>query len=158
MRTLSQSDGECRDTNATGVEHLERVDKALPFDSKHLRDGHSALLEDDLARLAGPHAELVFLLPGAKPFALRSTINAEIPRLPFARFVTAITTMMSPPAPCVMNCFVPFNTQPSPSFVAVVRIAAASLPDEASVSAQAASFWPEASGVGIAASAPRCRT
>ena len=45
-----------------------------------------------------------------------------------------------------MNCFVPFSTQKSPSRVAVVRIAAASLPDEASVSAHDASCSPATSG------------
>jgi hypothetical protein len=62
-----------------------------------------------------------------------------MPRLPFARLVTAITTITSPIAPCVMNCFVPLSTQQSPSRIAVVRIDAASLPDVASVNAHAAS-------------------
>ena len=45
-----------------------------------------------------------------------------------------------------MNCFVPEMRQPSPSGVAVVRIAPASEPEPDSVSANAPSFSPRASG------------
>ncbi len=81
-------------------------------------------------------------LPARNPGVPRSTMNAEMPRLPFARVVTAITTMRSPVLPCVMNCLVPLMTQPSPSRTARVCIDAASLPDDASVSPQAASCSP----------------
>ena len=57
-----------------------------------------------------------------------------------------MTTITSPVRPCVMNCFVPLMTQQSPSRTAVVRIAPASLPADASVSPHAASFSPRASG------------
>ena len=160
VRALRQSDRERRDADAAGVEHLQRVDEALPFDSEQLRRRHAAVLEDDLARLAGPHAELVFLLAGAKPWrAALDDERGDARDCPCARFVTAMTTMRSPSAPWVMNCFVPLITQLSPSRVAVVRIAAASLPDEASVSAPGGELL--AGGErrrGSAASAPRCRT
>ena len=45
-----------------------------------------------------------------------------------------------------MKFFVPFSTQASPSRRAVVRIAAASLPDAGSESAKHPSFSPLASG------------
>ena len=45
-------------------------------------------------------------------------------------------------APCVMNCLLPVRTQSSPSRRAVVRIAPASLPALASVSAQAPMISP----------------
>ena len=45
-----------------------------------------------------------------------------------------------------MNCFVPLITQQSPSRTAAVRMAPASLPADASVSAHAASVSPRASG------------
>ena len=54
--------------------------------------------------------------------------------------------MTSPTRPCVVNVFEPFSTQPSPSRTAVVRMPAASLPEVDSVSPQAPSFSPRASG------------
>ena len=63
-----------------------------------------------------------------------------MPLAPRALSVTAITTRMSAEVPWVMKLLAPFSTQPSPSRTAVVRIAAASLPDPASVSPQAASL------------------
>ncbi len=81
-----------------------------------------------------------------RPGVPRSTMNAEMPLWPLLLSDTAITTIVSPDAPCVMKALLPFSTQWSPSRTAVVRIAAASLPDPGSVSAQAASFSPRASG------------
>ena len=85
--------------------------------------------------------------PAASPGVPRSTTNAEMPLVPFARSVTAITTSTSADVPCVMKLLAPLSTQLSPSRTAVVRIAAASLPEPASVRPQAASFRPDASGV-----------
>ena len=73
-------------------------------------------------------------------------MNAEMPFAPFDLSVTAMITSVSAEVPCVMNIFEPFNTQQSPSLTAVVRIAAASLPEPGSVSPHAASFSPCASG------------
>ena len=89
---------------------------------------------------------LFSFFPASHPGVPRGTMNAEMPRLPLALLVTAITTTRSPLAPWVMNCFDPLRIQPSPSRTAVVRIAAASLPADASVSAHAASCCPDASG------------
>ena len=86
------------------------------------------------------------LRPARNPGVPRSTTKAEMPLAPRVRSVTAITTITSALAPCVMNVFAPFSTQQSPSRVAVVRVAAASLPAFGSVSAQAPSFSPRASG------------
>ena len=76
-------------------------------------------------------------LPADMPGVPCSSTNAEMPRCPFARSVTAITTMTPPILPWVMKFLDPFSTQPSPERIAVVRIAAASLPALASVSPQA---------------------
>ena len=76
----------------------------------------------------------------------RSRMNAEMPLAPFDLSVTAMITSVSADVPCVMNIFEPFSTQHAPSLTAVVRIAAASLPEPGSVSPHAASFSPFASG------------
>ena len=55
-------------------------------------------------------------------------------------------TSVSAEVPCVMNIFEPFSTQQSPSLTAVVRIAAASLPEPGSVRPHAESFSPLARG------------
>jgi hypothetical protein len=57
------------------VEHLQGVDEPLPFGAEQLAGGHAAVLEDDLARLAGAHPELVFLLAGAE--ARRAVLDDE---------------------------------------------------------------------------------
>ena len=54
-------------------------------------------------------------LPGAIPGVPFSTMKAEMPLVPAARSVTAITTMMSPTRPCVVNVFDPLSTQQSPA-------------------------------------------
>ena len=85
-------------------------------------------------------------LPGVMPGVPRSTMKAEMPLRPAARSVTAITTMTSPMRPWVVNVLDPLSTQHSPARVAVVRMPAASLPEVDSVSPQAPSFSPRASG------------
>jgi len=67
VRPLRQPYGERRDPDATGIEHLQRIDESLSFDAQELRRGHSTLLENDFTRLTGPHPELVFLLSRAQP-------------------------------------------------------------------------------------------
>ena len=90
---------------------------------------------------------LFSFLPGRMPGVPRSMMNAEMPRLPRARSVTAIATNMPPIAPCVMNVLAPLITQlPSPSRTAVVRVPAASLPAVGSVRPHAPSISPCASG------------
>ncbi len=69
-----------------------------------------------------------------------------MPLLPLLLSVTAITTIVSADLPCVMKALEPFSTQLSPSRTAVVRIAAASLPEPGSVRPQAARRSPRASG------------
>ena len=73
-------------------------------------------------------------------------MNEEMPFDPFDLSVTAMTTSVSAEVPCVMNAFEPFNTQQSPCLAAVVRIAAASLPEPGSVRPHAARVSPFASG------------
>ena len=63
-----------------------------------------------LARMPSLFSFLPALIPGVPC----STTNAEIPRCPFARSVTAITTITPPMAPWVMNVFAPLITQQSP--------------------------------------------
>jgi hypothetical protein len=73
-------------------------------------------------------------------------MNAEMPLLDAAGSVIAIATRMSPTPPCVVNVFEPSRTHCEPARVALVRIAAASLPELDSVSPQAPIFSPRASG------------
>ncbi len=70
-----------------------------------------------------------------------------MPLAPLVRSVAAMMTSTSALLPCVMKVLVPLSTQSSPSRTAVVRVPAASLPALGSVSAQAPSFSPRASGV-----------
>ena len=74
-----------------------------------------------------------------------SSTKAEIPRFPFVRSVTAITTITPPMLPWVMKVFEPLMTQHAPWRVAVVRMPAASLPALASVRPHAPSTSPAAS-------------
>ena len=83
------------------------------------------------------------------PGVPRSTTNAEMPLVPRVRSVTAMTTMTCPERPCVMNVFEPEMTHLSPSRTAVVRVPAASLPAVGSVSPQAPSLSPRASGSSV---------
>ncbi len=80
------------------------------------------------------------------PGVPRSTMKAEMPFDPCERSVTAMTTMMSPTRPCVVNVFAPLITQHEPARVAAVRIPAASLPEVDSVRPQAPIFSPRVSG------------
>src|SRR6266850_1507861 len=84
-------------------------------------------------------------LPTLKPFVPFSTTNAAMPLLPFAGSVCAKTIATSAIEPLVMKFFVPFSNQPSPSLRAVVRIAAASLPEAGSERAKHPIFSPFAS-------------
>jgi hypothetical protein len=85
---------------------------------------------------------LFSFLPADIPGVPRSTTNAEMPRLPRARSVTAMTTMMPATPPWVMKIFDPLITQQSPWRTATVRVPAASLPAVGSVSPQAPSVSP----------------
>ena len=61
---LRQADRQRGDPDAAAVEHLQRVDEALPFLAEQLVGRHAAVVEDDFARVAGAHAELVLFLAG----------------------------------------------------------------------------------------------
>ena len=89
---------------------------------------------------------LFSFLPARMPAVPRGTMKAEMPRLPLARSVTAITTITPPILPWVMNVLAPLRTQVSPSRTATVRVPAASLPADGSVRPQAPSISPLASG------------
>ena len=87
---------------------------------------HAAVLEDDFARVAGAHAELVFLLAGATCPACRARRRTRRCRGgPCVRSVTAMTTI-TPPMRAVgdEHASMPLRTQQSPCRArAVVRIA-----------------------------------
>ena len=68
-----------------------------------------------------------------------------MPRLPFARSVTATTTITPPMRPWVMKFLDPLIRQPAPSRTAEVFIPAASLPAPASVNPHAPSTSPRTS-------------
>jgi hypothetical protein len=70
-----------------------------------------------------------------------------MPFLPAPLSVTAMTMATSPFWPLVMNCLTPLITYASPSLMAVVRSADASLPVCGSVRQNAPSISPCASGV-----------
>src|SRR5689334_10083323 len=78
--------------------------------------------------------------PGAWP----GTRKAEMPRFPAAGSVLARATNQRATFALVIQAFSPFSTQESPSRVAVVFIAPASLPDPGSVR-QKPPMWPLAS-------------
>ncbi len=85
-------------------------------------------------------------LPGDIPGVPCSTMKAEMPLVPAARSVTAMTTITLPTRPCVVNVFDPLSTQQLPARAAVVRMPAASLPEVDSVRPHAPIFSPRASG------------
>ena len=69
---LRQADRQRRDADAAGVEHLHRVDEALSFLAEQLIERNAAVVEQHFARVAGAHAELVFLLARASCPACRA--------------------------------------------------------------------------------------
>ena len=76
-----------------------------------------------------------------------SRTKQETPRAPaVAASVRAKSRNVPAREPFVIHCFEPFSTQPSPSGEAVVRKEPASEPDPGSVSANAPSCSPRASG------------
>src|SRR5690606_22559129 len=80
---------------------------------------------------------LFSFLPAENPGVPFSTINAVTLLLVLGSPVLAKTTATSPDLPCVIQFFVPFKIQSSPSRVAIQRMLPASLPVLASVSPQA---------------------
>ena len=72
---LGEADGQRGDADAAGVEHLQRLDEALALLADQLVGRDAAVLEQHLGGLAGPHAELVFLLAGAQ--ARRAALDDE---------------------------------------------------------------------------------
>ena len=81
----------------------------------------------------------------SNPGVSASTTKAEIPVCPASGSVFANTVYSPATAALVMNRFEPSRTYSSPSRRAVVRIAAESEPEPASVRAYAVSISPEAS-------------
>src|SRR5688572_29681835 len=75
VRALGESHGERGDADAAGIQHLERVDESLSLRAEQLAGGNAAILEDQFARLAGAHAELVLLL--ARPESRRPLLDDE---------------------------------------------------------------------------------
>ncbi|PQM43960.1 hypothetical protein C1Y40_05881 [Mycobacterium talmoniae] len=78
---------------------------------------------------------LCSLGPTEKPSSSRCTMNAEIPLASRSGSVTAITVYHVDLPPLVIQHLAPFRIQSSPSALARVRIAAASLPASRSLSA-----------------------
>src|SRR5262249_37154889 len=76
----------------------------------------------------------------------RSMMKAVSPFCLRSGEVEASTTYTPATEPCVMKVLVPDSTHPEPRRWAVVRAAPASLPEPGSVSPQAPSIWPLASG------------
>ena len=81
-------------------------------------------------------------VPALNPGMPFSRMKAEMPLLPCAGSVTAITTATCATPALVMKALVPLRTQLSPSRVARVFIAAASEPEPGSVSPHAPSVLP----------------
>ena len=65
VRAFRDAERQGRDADASGVERLQEVDEALARPAEHVLLGHHRILEDQLARVAGPPAHLVFLLTRA---------------------------------------------------------------------------------------------
>ena len=64
---MREPDGQRRDPDAAGIEHLQRVDEPLAFLADERLRRHAAILEDHFARVARAHPELVLLLAGLQP-------------------------------------------------------------------------------------------
>src|SRR5262249_47943893 len=65
---LGETNRQRGNADPSGVEHLQRVDEALTLGTEQLRLRDAAVLEHDLARVAGAHPELVLLLACRHPF------------------------------------------------------------------------------------------
>ena len=63
---LRHADGERGDGDAAAIENAQAIDEAFAGLAEQLRFGQAAIGEDDFAGGAGAHAQLVFLLAGAK--------------------------------------------------------------------------------------------
>ena len=80
---LREADRQRGDADAAGVEHLQRVDEALPLLAEQLRAGtRQSLKITSLVSLARM-PELVLLLARRMPGVPCSTTNAEMPRCPW---------------------------------------------------------------------------
>ena len=79
-RALRKADRERGDADAAGVEHLQGIDEPLPLLAQQVVGGHAAVVEDDLARVAGAHARACLPCgPAIMPGVPRSMMNAEMP-------------------------------------------------------------------------------
>src|SRR3989442_4110441 len=67
VRALREPDRERRNANPSRVEHLQRVDESLSLFAQQVERRHAAILEEDLARLARAHPELVLFLAKPEP-------------------------------------------------------------------------------------------
>src|ERR1700760_1199353 len=81
--------------------------------------------------------------PTVKPSSSRCTMNAEMPLAPLSGSDDAITVYHVDLPPLVIHALVPLRIHESPSSRALVRMAAASLPDSRSDSAYDAIASPE---------------
>ena len=91
-----------------------RPDSAIfrpwPSSPSRLVRRHAAVLEQDLRRVAGVLAHLVFDAGDDVAGRVVGTMKALMPFLPAALSVTAITIATSPFLPLVMNCLTPLST------------------------------------------------
>ena len=107
--------------------------------------GKAAIGEDDFARGAGAHAELIFLFADAKSRRSFSRMNADMPCCEACLSVTHMATQTSAYCAFVVNVLPPFKTHCPLSSVAVERVPAASDPASGSVNDQQPIHSPVAS-------------
>ena len=112
VRALRQADRQRRDADAAGVEHLQRVDESLALRADERFGRHAAVLRRSPRSCRSRACRACFpSCPALKPGRAARHHERRDAVAPCARSVTAITTSVSPIAPCVMNCLVPFSTQ-----------------------------------------------
>ena len=147
VRALREADRQRRDADAPGVEHLQRVDEPLPFLAQEVVGGTRQPSKSTSLVSLARMPSLSSFLPAVMPGVPRSMMNAEMPFGPAARSVTAIATqhvarraVRREGLRSVQHPAVARRARP------LVRRPPASLPEFASVSAQAPSFSPRASG------------
>src|SRR4030095_1107192 len=61
---LREPDRQCGDADASGIEHLHAVHESMSLFAEQLVGWNPAVIEQDLARVRGAHAKLVFFLSG----------------------------------------------------------------------------------------------
>src|SRR3954470_890459 len=66
VSALGGADGQCSDRDSTAIQDSETVNETVSRLSEKLRSRQTALREEDLARCACAHAQLIFLLADAE--------------------------------------------------------------------------------------------